>query len=745
MKRPLCYLCMAFVVTVFIYLKLNPLPETSLVESSGSRVTFLGEVYHKEYKNEKLVLYLKQVKKWDSQNSKVFSYNEDTHNDINIMCYIEDGIEPKLGSEVAVTGNVSEFSTPANPGEFDAKLYYQILELDFQLWEGKIVAQSSSFSIYHEKLYQIRQYFENIFDVVLPEKEASIMKAMVLGNKSELDSDSKLLYQKSGISHILAISGLHISLIGMALYKLFRKVRVPIIISSIISVLIMIAYGDMAGMSSSAFRAIFMFAIKLLADSVHRTYDMLTAVALAAVLLLADQPLYLYHSGFLLSFGAILGLGCFSENLGGSLSVFLIHFPIMLSVYFEFPIYSFLLNLVIIPAMSVLMTLGILCILCGAVPVYAIGMGMAHIMGAGCHALLWVFEMLCELSLALPGANWITGKPDNWRLVCFYMVVLILFILQEYCKYINKKSKYVKKGITIKIPKLLQLMMILAAVILVTSRNYEGLEITFVDVGQGDCIWIQTPEGKHYLIDAGSTSESSVGQYTLLPYLKYMGTDRLDAVFLTHLDSDHTSAITELLENGEEAYKRNGIEIGCIVIAEAVIRDEAYEKLIELCNMCNIQIAYAKTGDVISEDKLKLSILHPEDDYVTESRNAYSLVVKLDYFRENGHFGALFTGDVEADGEQIIAEYLKDKDWSCDLFKASHHGSKNSNTEELLEVIQPQLTVISCAEDNGYGHPHKETLERLKAVGSDVLITKDSGAIMIKVVEDVEICEFKVR
>lgn len=512
----------------------------------------------------------------------------------------------------------------------------------------------------------------------------------------------------------------------------------------------MILYGDMSGMSSSAFRAIFMFAIKLIAEAVHRTYDMLTAAAIAALLLLIEQPLYLYHSGFLLSFGAILGLGCFSKTLGGSLSVFVIHFPIILFTFYEFSPYSFLLNLIIIPAMSVLMSLGIFCIIAGSIPIYSIGMGVAYIMGAGCRALLWLFERLCEFSLTLPGANWIIGKPQDWKIYCFYAVVLGLFVLYEYCKYLSKNNKNIKykkyvnkdkynKIIKLNAHKIIQLIIIFVAVLMLTYRPIKGLEITFVDVGQGDCIFIETPTGKHYLIDGGSSSENSVGKYTILPYLKYKGVDKIDAVFLTHLDSDHISGIIEILENGKKIYLQNGIKIDRIVISQAVIKNEVYEKLSELCSLCDIELVFADTGDIILEDDFSLTVLHPKADYKTDSSNAYSLVVKLDYDSEYGHFGALFTGDVEVDGEKIIANYLENTDWKCDLFKASHHGSKNSNTKELLQILKPKLTVISCGKNNAYGHPHKETLERLDEVGSKVVATKDSGAVTVKVGEEIEV------
>lgn len=750
MRRPLCCVCAAFVVTVFLYLKINPAPEPVKNLVQGERVTLLGEVCQKEYqcKYQKtiLVIQLKNVQEW-SPDLKQSAKKTDA---CNVICYIEaeEGLTvPKAGSVIAVEGEVAYFDRARNPGEFDAQEYYQILGVDFRLYQAEIQAESSGYSIYHEILYQIRYHLEGIFDRTLAPKDASIMKAMLLGNKSGLDDQSKQLFQKSGIAHILAISGLHITLLGMGLYKLLRKLYIPQSVCAVVSVGLMIAYGDMVGMSSSAYRAVFMFAMQLAAQLLRRTYDMLTALALAAVLILLEQPLYLYHTGFQLSFGAILGVGCLSEvvcparrgkkqhltdrialSLCGSLSIFLIHFPVMLCVYYEFPIYSFLLNLVVIPAMSLLMAAGLICLGAGSLPA-ALGFGMAKIMGLVCHVILSMFEWLCVTSLKLPFANWIVGRPEKWRIYAFCSVVLFLYAAHHYGKHISKEKACENRGINVGLPLSVKYMTVLAAVILLSHSSVDGVSMTFLDVGQGDCIWIESAGGEHFLVDGGSSSKSKVGEYTMVPYLKYSGVSNLDAVFLTHLDSDHTSGVMELLEGNSG---NMDIGISRICISDAVMEDEAYEKLAVLCEARQIPIYRLKAGDSIEANGLRMEILHPQKDYETDSRNAYSLVMKLE--TENG-VTALLTGDVEADGEQAAAKLLgKETDFrGIDIYKTAHHGSRYSNTEELISLARPRLAVISCGEDNRYGHPHVETIERLENTGSEIRITKDTGAIMIKI------------
>lgn len=737
MRRPLCYICVAFVVSAFIYLTLCPLPENTLEVENGSRLQILGNVYQKEYRNQTLILYLNEIQQIHIQKETQQIRVVDEKCKYQVICYMKEQIEPKIGSSVWLEGYVQEFNQATNPGEFDQKEYYRILEIDFQIRDGILLTQTGEYSVYKESLYCLRQRLEQIFEQTLPKQDAVKMKAIVLGNKQELDSESKLLFQQSGIAHILAISGVHISILGMGLFRILKRFGMPIPIAVCISVLIMVAYGDMVGMSSSAYRAIVMFTLNLGAKLMNRSYDMLTALAIAAMGILIEQPLYLYHAGFLLSFGAIIGIGYVSEickidttnvsqnkqkiglwikgkvvkSLCGSLSILLVQLPILLCFYYQIPVYASLLNLIVIPLMTGLMMIGVLCLISGILSLGGIGSAIAYVMALGCHMILELFEIMSKLSLQIPGSRWTVGRPETIRIVIYYGVILFLIL--------NEKGNRCDGR---KMPAQLRVLLILCAIVILTGRTHGELKITMLDVGQGDGIWLETENGNHYLIDCGSTSENKLGQYTLLPFLKYTGSHTIEAVFITHLDEDHVSGIRTLIQNEE------GICVKKVILPKAVIRDEVYEAFISLCKEEGIAYTFMETGDIWKDGELALTALHPNGDYQTDSRNAYSLVLKLEY----QSFHALFTGDIEFDAEQVITKEIE-KDWKCHLYKVSHHGSKYSNSKELITHIQPVMSLISCAEKNRYGHPHIETMQRLEEAGSYMLQTAENGAITIHV------------
>ena len=272
--------------------------------------------------------------------------------------------------------------------------------------------------------------------------------------------------------------------------------------------------------------------------------------------------------------------------------------------------------------------------------------------------------------------------------------------------------------------------------------NRIAFHVVFLDVGQGDGSLIHTGE-RNYIVDCGSSDgmsqwdkKSAVGEYTLIPALKYYGMKRIDMIFISHTDADHVNGIIYLLEN----YDLYGFEIGGVAFAAGTEHDENYERIVKAVGAENV--IGLTTGDKIEND---FEVLYPGkedsmDESIQHSGNDYSLV--LEYTNEDKNFSVLYTGDIGGDTEEKMAERIKSahqddvKDTDAvprhtRILKCAHHGSRYSSCDEFLGSYSPDITVISCGEHNMYGHPSQETLERLDKTGCKIYRTDKDGAVVI--------------
>lgn len=736
MRRPLFIVCLCLVAAAAIWLSSHDSDDVGKVECmhsllSDERLTVTGRVYEKNTQTFKIEIIYQSETSLAAASRQTFPVNE------NLICETKEADKIRLGSVVTVSGIFDGFGQATNPGEFDAAAYYHRQGVCGTLTDINILSVSSQYSIVRENLYRLRCCFRERLYLVFPAKEASVLTAMLLGDKEGLDRETKELYMENGIVHILSISGLHITMIGMGLYKLLRRMGVPVGIAVSIGGIVLLLYGLMTGMSVSACRAIGMYLIRMLAVVVGRTYDMLTSLGVLAVFLVGQNPSNLMNAGFLLSFGSIMGIGLLYPSLmpgeekrvskplqsllaGGSITLFTL--PIQLWFYYEVPTYSILINMLVLPFMSIVMITGLAAML---LP----GFG---VVGTVTCLILQGYEWVCERFAALPFPAWNPGKPAVWQVVGYYVILLgLIWIMSRKAVVINKyNSRYF-------IPPILMTV----AVMILALRIPGGNIVTFLDVGQGDGIVIETASGEVFLFDCGSSSRKSLGEYVLVPFLKYRGISHIDAVFASHGDTDHCSGIVELLTLGEE----EGITIGQLVLP-AIAEGERQEEFAQLIQSAEnkIPIAYVKAGDCFATKKVGFLCLHPPAGYDAEDSNAYSQCFYVEFkTKKDSYASLLLTGDVEGNGEKLLLQELKNRDIdNITILKVAHHGSRNSGSEEFLKQIRPQLAVISCGKDNSYGHPHEETLERLQEVESTVLTTPKCGAIMVEIGKAVKVYRF---
>jgi len=619
----------------------------------------------------------------------------------------------RLGNRVRVTGQLVVFSQARNPGEFDFRNYYRAQNINYRLWGKSCVLLDGNYYRYRDCLYRFSKWGVRVLHrVVRDESEVGIYQAAILGDRSELDEGLRTLYQRNGIAHLLAISGLHLSLVGMTVYQLFRRCGAGFAGAGILGGIMVLSYVIMTGASSSIVRAAIMMFAAFLAAYLGRTYDLLSALGLAGLWLLWENPYLLCQAGFQLSFGAILGIGMLAPSLEqqlsgnpfgrmvtGSFSVQLLTMPIILYHYFQIPVYGVFLNLIVIPLMGYVLVAGIAGMILGSLQT----VWGTFVIGTG-HYILLVYQYLCMGCELLPFSNLVLGRPKLWQIVGYYVVLwVICFVIQ------------------IKFKKLFLLLLLLTGLILFPLPVH-GLQVTFLDVGQGDGICLRTRQ-QVILVDGGSSDVKNLGTYRLAPFLKSQGIVTVDYVFVTHGDADHISGLVSLLEAGGDLHIRH------LVLPVLGQGDEAYMGLIELVKQQGGTVSWMKAGDYVLKGKLSVTCLYPAPQDAAPDRNSQSLVLKVDY----RDFHMLLTGDMGEEQEKAVLRRLETcaKLPEIQVLKLAHHGSRYSNSAAWLEQISPAWAVVSYGEGNSYGHPHEAVMERLAEQHIELLETAKNGAVQI--------------
>lgn len=821
MRRPLCWAALLYVLIVWVLLRLSPLEAAKAPSWEKKTVVATGTVAAKEYRTAadgslRLLVTLKHVTLEGAADGGAETFRN------KLLCRLGDGTKESakaldaslwMGETVLLRGTFRSFHKASNAGEFDMELYYRTLGYGGQLMRAEPVKESAPVKEMAmrgtgateagmggnekespsaaERLWRIRQRFCGVLEECLSDKTAGTLKAMLLGDSSTLDPDIKTLYQENGIIHILAISGLHISMLGMGLYRVLqkgmelacdalellikhrrrRKHRAErvlwVLFPATASVLAMWAYGLATGLGASSFRAIVMFSIHLMGNALHRTYDLLTALSLAGVLLLVQEPLYLYNAGFLFSFSAVLGIALlapvFYTRTMKHLALPLAVLPVNLLFQFSFPIYSLALNLLVIPLMSVVMAGGLVVLWLGSLWTPA-----GTLAGYIPEWILTFYEGLCLLAQRLPGHSINLGAPSTMAVIVYIGILALLAAsplwerqvtewlgkrkwLRILCKIGGPRGHSSKKQELLTPPmkekrrhrqgEAVRILLAAAGVVLLCLRIQTGLSLHVLDVGQGDGMLLQA-EGENILIDGGSTDKTSVGTYQILPLLRYYGVREMSCL-VTHEDADHISGLLEILEKEE-----SGIYVRRLYLPKTAkeCKTEAYLALEQAANDRGIPITYLAEGDVLEKGKLRMLCLHPEDESTYQEANERSLTLYLSY----GAFRCLLNGDLEGEGEKRLITYVRDSmehfaeagfwqksEGSPDkteipltLLHAAHHGSNGATSAEFLSVFRPSYAFVSCGEGNSYGHPGKEAVQRLYDAGvQEIFDTRYCGEI----------------
>ena len=664
----------------------------------------------------------------------------------------------KIGNIIKVRGKLRQFEEAANKGNFDSRKYYLSLGFYGKIEAGTIEVINSEYSGIRQGLYELRMEIierleklcsdnKGIFSII--NNKNGIIGAIILGDKTDLDSDIKELYSVSGIAHILAISGLHISFIGMAIYRLLRR-RFRFLFSAAVSIPVVLSFGIMSGFGISTIRAIIMFILKIIGEVLGRKYDAITAISLAGLVLLVQNPFVVCNSGFQMSFGAIIAIVLIlpiveeilnTDNkiikvLSANFTISLVMNPILAWNYYELPTFSFLLNIVVVPLMSVVIVSSIVGIFCSCI---MFGFGKVVIF-PGC-GILELYTFLCNIINKSSVTSIVVGQPKVTIIIVYYAILLVVLyglknirtkytraekerniIKKETGLVLEKKAKKERriKGQNVK----LRLACIVGFLLLNCLIYYipnPGFYITFINVGQGDGILIHGDNGTKVMVDGGSTSEKQVAKNCIVPYLKAEGIGTIDYSIITHTDKDHISGILEILENNNS----NRIRIKNLVMPDINMKDDTYNELIEKAKLKKINVLYIKKGDTLSLGKTKIKCIYPETTTTASDKNDYCTVLSV----KNKTSKILLTGDISKEIEEKIKDDIEE---NYTVLKVAHHGSNYSSSEKFLKKVNPKYSIISVGKNNSYGHPGNETMERLRKQGGVIYRTDEKGGITIR-------------
>lgn len=693
-KRPIVWTCFGYIVFLLIILIVKPEWGETLFRWSAAE-----EEVKKRYVNtgeiQGRVLSV-EVKK---QQYQIRIRLQDGTVCIGIVP-IEKQVFP--GDTIKLKGKVRWPKPSANPGEWDGQLYARTHRFSFYMQGEQIQVIEKGKRSLQRLLFLWKQQLSDGIDRQWSMPWSGIMKSILLGQRGEVEPLIKDTWSQAGIAHVIAISGLHLTVLSQAVFcflKRFQRVRA----AQAETMAVIWLYVVFTGGAIATLRAALMFTIQTLAALLNREEDTPTTLALTAGILLLIQPLYLLEAGFWLSFSAVLALRYgrvwimslpflpyrIRRKIAASLAVSLMVTPISLWFFYQSSIWGFVLNFWVLPAMGAVIPIGLASLMLGAIHP-ALGAGFSEVV----RFILWSFQKGSELFLQIPGGM-LRGQPSWYKLIVYYL------LLGSMIYYFSKPSSYGKKMVY---------GLCLSVLTFILFYRVSFWRIIYLDVGQGDCAVIEW-KNRVWIIDAGPQYDS-----VLKPYLLQRGIKEIEGVILSHPDWDHIEGLLALSEDPDFKIK------GLWEAQEKVQETEYRQQLEQNISKQGGEIRKIRAGYQLSYNGMYWKAISPAKEY--PDINQSSLVVQVQI--EDIKF--LFTGDIDAYTEADQAGLWE----KVQILKVAHHGSRSSSSLEFLIKVDPRLAVISCERQHAYGHPHPEVLERLQKENVEWVVTDDAGAVWVE-------------
>ncbi|MFP8489917.1 DNA internalization-related competence protein ComEC/Rec2 [Gracilimonas sp. Q87] len=629
-----------------------------------------------------------------------------------------------LGDKVFISAIVIPISEKRNPLDFNYKAYLRSQDISVQLKADSLFHVTPNNKI-GEWIWWREKALE-LVDKNFSEQTAPIAKALLIGFKQDLDTHSKSAFARAGLSHIMAVSGLHVGFIIAPFWVIipyFWTWKHGKVMGLLLLVLILISYAGITGFSPSVSRASVMAFFLTYGKLYHKINDSINLTAAAAITLLIYEPTQLFEIGFQLSFSAVLIILLILpviQNLlpnwvrihwyGKPLMVVIVSlvvqfglYPLQVYYFGEISLVSPLANALFVPLLGIVVPLSLLALgITAVIPALGFWINIPS---------FYFLEGMREFVMMAASWNWAwtTASLNNSFFFIFWLILIFTIAAWHIASMRWKMLNTV----------------LAAACILVAwnlSQEFRTAKFTVIyfDVGQGDAALLQTPTGKNILIDAGVWSPGyNSGKGVILPHLQASGIKKLDAIVLSHPHSDHIGGIVDLI---------NEIEIGMIYNSGYRYDSELYKTYLETAAQKGVPVESIQEGDTLNIDPAMLFlVMGPDGQTHNSDPNEHSVIMNVIY----GESEFLFTGDAGIHQEQrVLSRY--DNLLDTDVLKVGHHGSRTSSGLAFLNRVTPDYSIISLSEPNRYRHPHKEAIQRLSTTGSEMLFTSLEKAVILE-------------
>ena len=668
----------------------------------------------------------------------------------------------QYGDKIQFSGQFIEPNTRRNYGGFNYKDYLKTLKIYGNVKADKIkIIEKEKGNYIFRIANKISLGVKEKINSVMRDESAAIISGILLGDNSKIEEEVGKKFKISNISHVLAVSGMHVSYIIIGI-NLLLKSEIGKRNTKFITIILLIMYMLITGLTPSVVRASVMGIIVLGSGIIHRKNDIWTSIAISLFLILIYNPFLISNMGLQFSYLGTIGIIVFHKNvlkvlknikikdrkwkyrfnrkvillsnkikemLAVTISAQLAIFPIMIYHFNLFGTYFLFSNLLI----SVI--IGPIIILSAVIVIFSfIFYPLTKISSFILEILIQILIQISNVS-KLPFSKIYFPTFNIITIILYYITIITLNY--SYTLYNSKKLSntqlrirniiaLLKYRVFMNKKKCMQVISICIIALVLFTYIPKKLNMYFIDVGQGDSTFIVTPRNKTILIDGGgsSSNEYDVGESTLLPYILDRGYRKIDYIFISHFDQDHVGGILTILQE---------LKVGRVIIPEQGENSENYEKFLKIVKEKKIKVIIVKKGDRIKIEKdLYFDILWPEDELIKENiLNNNSIVMKM-YYKE---FSILFTGDIEEIAEKKILETYKGKEMKlkADVLKVAHHGAKTSTIEEFLNIIKPNIALIGVGKDNNFGHPNEIIINRLSGYGTKIYRTDLDGEIGIEV------------